>query len=94
MSIFDGGVFMDDKDIFSFSDPESNENESLDLNSFSSGAVDNARRERTRKKLSKQRFLKMFLTVSLGCFFSTIRETPLHSLFIICKGWFYLSALS
>ena len=56
---------MDDKDIFSFSDPESNENESLDLNSFSSGAVDNARRERTRKKLSKQRFLKMFLTVML-----------------------------
>lgn len=56
---------MDDKDIFSFSEPESNENESLDLNSFSSGAVDNARRERTRKKLSKQRFLKMFLTVML-----------------------------
>ncbi len=56
---------MDDKDIFSFSEPEEQKNDSLDLNSFSSGAVDNARRERTKKKLGKQRFLKMFLTVVL-----------------------------
>ena len=56
---------MDDKDIFSFSEPEDPKNDSLDLNSFSSGAVDNARRERTKKKLGKQRFLKMFLTVVL-----------------------------
>ena len=56
---------MDNNDIFSHSGPENNENESLDLNSFSSGAVDSARRERTRKKLSKQRFLKLFLTVML-----------------------------
>ena len=56
---------MDDKDIFSFSDPERDENESLDLNSFSAASVDNARKERTRKKLGKQRFLKMFLTVML-----------------------------
>lgn len=56
---------MDDKDIFSFSEPESNPNDTLDLNSFSSGAVDNARKERTRKKRGKQRFLKMFLTVML-----------------------------
>ncbi len=56
---------MDNNDIFSHSEPEKNENESLDLNSFSSGAVDSARRERTRKKLGKQRFLKMFLTVML-----------------------------
>ena len=54
---------MDDKDIFSFSEPEEQNNESLDLNSFSSGAVDSARRERTKKKRGKQRFLKMFLTV-------------------------------
>lgn len=56
---------MDDKDIFSFSEPERDENESLDLNSFSAASVDNARKERTRKKLGKQRFLKMFLTVML-----------------------------
>ena len=56
---------MDNNDIFSHSEPEKNENESLDLNSFSSGVVDSARRERTRKKLGKQRFLKMFLTVML-----------------------------
>lgn len=56
---------MDNNDIFSHSAPENNENESLDLNSFSSGAVDNARRERTRKKQGKQRFLKIFLTVML-----------------------------
>ncbi len=56
---------MDDKDIFSFSEPEEQKNDSLDLNSFSSGAVDSARRERTKKKLGKQRFLKMFLTVVL-----------------------------
>lgn len=56
---------MDDKDIFSFSEPERDENESLDLNSFSAASVDNARKERTRKKRGKQRFLKMFLTVML-----------------------------
>lgn len=56
---------MDDKDIFSFSEPERDENESLDLNSFSAASVDNARKERTRKKLGKQKFLKMFLTVML-----------------------------
>lgn len=56
---------MDDKDIFSFSEPEKNEDDSLDLNAFSSGAVDNARKERTKKKQGKQRFLKMFLTVML-----------------------------
>ncbi len=56
---------MDDKDIFSFSEPESDENESLDLNSFSAASVDNARKERARKKLGKQKFLKMFLTVML-----------------------------
>ena len=55
---------MDDKDIFSYSEPKE-KNESLDLNSFSSGAVDSARRERTKKKQGKQRFLKMFLTVML-----------------------------
>ena len=41
------------------------QNESLDLNSFSSGAVDNARKKKKRKKRGKQRFLKVFLTVVL-----------------------------
>ncbi len=57
---------MDDKDIFSNSTSSSEaENKSLDLNSFSSGAVDNERKKRKRKKQGKQRFLKMFLTVML-----------------------------
>ena len=59
-----GGVFMDDNEIFSHSEPENEENKSLDLNSFSSGAVDDARKKRNRKKRGKQRFLKMFLTKS------------------------------
>lgn len=56
---------MNNDDIFSHSDPENDENKSLDLNSFSSGAVDDARKKRKKKKLGKQRFLKMFLTVVL-----------------------------
>ena len=56
---------MDNNDIFSHSAPENEENNSLDLNSFSSGAVDDARKKRNRKKLGKQRFLKIFLTVML-----------------------------
>ena len=56
---------MDDNEIFSHSEPENEENKSLDLNSFSSGAVDDARKKRNRKKRGKQRFLKMFLTVFL-----------------------------
>ncbi len=56
---------MDNNDIFSHSAPENEENSSLDLNSFSSGAVDDARKKRNRKKLGKQRFLKLFLTVML-----------------------------
>lgn len=56
---------MDDKDIFSYSEPESEKPASLDLNSFSSGAVDDARKKKAKKKLGKQRFLKMFLTIAL-----------------------------
>ena len=56
---------MDDKDIFSFSESDEPENQSLDLNSFSSGAADAANKERAKKKNSKQKFLKMFLTVVL-----------------------------
>ena len=56
---------MDDKDIFSNSTPDNEQPISLDLNSFSYGAVDDARRKRTKKKRGKQRFLKMFLTVML-----------------------------
>ncbi len=56
---------MDDKDIFSFSEADEPENQSLDLNSFSSGATDAANKERTKKKNGKQKFLKMFLTVAL-----------------------------
>lgn len=60
-----GGVFMDNNEIFSHSMPDDEENQSLDLNSFSSGAVDDARKKKARKKRGKQRFLKMFLTVAL-----------------------------
>ena len=42
---------MNNDDIFSHSDPENDENKSLDLNSFSSGAVDDARKKRKKKKL-------------------------------------------
>ncbi len=56
---------MDDKDIFSNSASSEPKEDSLDLNSFSSGAVDDARKKRSRKKRSKERFLKMFLTVML-----------------------------
>ena len=56
---------MDNNDIFSSSVPENDENKSLDLNSFSSGAVDDARKKRNKKKRGKQQFLKLFLTVML-----------------------------
>ncbi len=57
---------MDDKDIFSNSTSSNgSENESLDLNSFSSGAVDSARKKRKKKKQGKQRFIKVFLTFML-----------------------------
>lgn len=56
---------MDNNDIFSSSVPENDQNKSLDLNSFSSGAVDDARKKRNRKKRGKQQFLKIFLTVML-----------------------------
>ena len=56
---------MDNNDIFSYSEPEEEKKQSLDLNSFSSGAVDDARRKRNKKKRGKERFLKMFLTVML-----------------------------
>ncbi len=56
---------MDDKDIFSHSEPEDEKPTSLDLNSFSSGAVDDARKKKAKKKRGKQRFIKMFLTVAL-----------------------------
>ena len=58
---------MDDKDLFSFSSEpeEQQEPAALDLNSFSSGAVDNARKKKKERKRSKERFLKTFLTVVL-----------------------------
>ena len=61
---------MDNNDIFSHSEPtlpeDNNEqNTSIDLNSFSSGAVDNALNKRKKKKRTKERFLKTFLTVML-----------------------------
>lgn len=58
---------MDDKDLFSFSaqPEESKEPAALDLNSFSSGAVDNERKKKRERKRSKERFLKTFLTVML-----------------------------
>lgn len=56
---------MDDKDIFSFSEADEPENQSLDLNSFSSGAANEAGKEQTKKKNSKQKYLKIFLTVVL-----------------------------
>lgn len=58
---------MDDKDLFSFSSEpeEQKEPAALNLNSFSSGAVDNERKKKTKRKRSKERFLKTFLTVML-----------------------------
>ncbi len=56
---------MDNNDIFSHSPDEGQENQSLDLNSFSSGAVDNARNERKKKEMSKEGLLKTILTVML-----------------------------
>ena len=58
---------MDDKDLFSYS-PEPDEQKepvALDLNSFSSGAVDNERKKKNERRRSKERFLKTFLTVML-----------------------------
>ena len=58
---------MDDKDLFSYS-PELEEQKdpaALDLNIFSSGAVDNERKKKNKHKRSKERFLKTFLTVML-----------------------------
>ena len=53
-------------DIFSFNnDSGQNINESLDLNSFSTGATDSAREKRKRKKVGKQRALKIILTTVL-----------------------------
>lgn len=57
---------MDDKDLFSFSEqPQEEKPTTLDLNSFSSGAVDNERKKKTARKRGKERFLKTFLTVML-----------------------------
>ena len=56
---------MDDKDLFSFSEqPQEEKPTTLDLNSFSSGAVDNERKKKTARKRGKERFLKTFLTVA------------------------------
>lgn len=51
-------------DIYS-NDISSNSNKELDLNSFSSGAVADAKKQRTKKKFMKQRFLKAFLSIVL-----------------------------
>ena len=62
---------MDDNDIFSSSEPFDNddeiaeENNSIDLNSFSSGAVDKERKKRTKKKRKKEKVIKYVLTVIL-----------------------------
>ncbi len=58
---------MNNDEIFSHSsnDGLENNNDSLDLNSFSSGAVDSARKARKKKKLTKERTIKMLLTVFL-----------------------------
>lgn len=54
------------QDIFSSSNPgEEPENESLDLNSFSSSATESARKKRKRKKTGKQRIIKILLTLFL-----------------------------
>lgn len=56
---------MNDNDIFSNSEPQGEDDGSLDLNSFSTDAVDGARKKLSRKKHGKERFLKVFLTVML-----------------------------
>lgn len=53
------------EDIFSFSNDDSDVNDSLDLNSFSSNATDNERKKRRRKKTGKQRILKIILSLFL-----------------------------
>ena len=56
---------MDDKDIFSYSSPDEPKSDSLDLNSFSSGAYDSARKEKTKKEKEKQFKIKAALSVLL-----------------------------
>ena len=56
---------MDDKDLFSYSEPDEPSEEALDLNSFSSSAVDNARQKQAKKKNGWQVFLKVVLTMCL-----------------------------
>lgn len=59
---------MDNNDeLFSFSSEEENKAEeaSLDLNSFSSGAVEKKIKKKAKKKRGKERFLKLVLTVFL-----------------------------
>ena len=56
---------MDDKDIFSYSSQEEPKSDSLDLNSFSSGAVDNARKAKTKKEKEKQFKIKAILSLFL-----------------------------
>ncbi len=56
---------MDNNDIFSNSSNDGFEEKALDLNSFSTGAVDSARNERKRKKIGKERLIKTILTVAL-----------------------------
>lgn len=56
---------MDDKDLFSSGFDEGGEQSSLDLNSFSSGAVEQKRKKKKRRKKGKERFLKVLLTVFL-----------------------------
>ncbi len=67
---------MDNDEIFSYSNSSDNESENntqntensdfvLDLNSFSSGAVEADTRKKRKKKRGKERFLKVLLTVFL-----------------------------
>ncbi len=53
------------EDIFSFSEGNTEKDDSLDLNSFSSIATDSARKKRARKKTGKQRVIKIILTLFL-----------------------------
>lgn len=56
----------DNNDIFSFSNSDdSQKNDSLDLNSFSSNAIDNERKRRRRKKTGKRRAMTAVLTIFL-----------------------------
>ena len=65
ISIFTEVFMMDDKDIFSYSSQEEPKSDSLDLNSFSSGAVDNARKAKTKKEKEKQFKIKAILSLFL-----------------------------